>query len=82
MPGQHRGRGDDAVQTQLAGQGRQDRSVRPSGARFVALTTQHRDFMAQDQDLDVLGRGAAGEQLQPAEHRASDQMRQSKQHSP
>jgi hypothetical protein len=46
------------------------------------LTTQHRDLVAQDQDLDVLGSGAAGEQPQPAEHRDTDQIQQSKQHGP
>jgi hypothetical protein len=28
---------------------------------------EHRDFVAQDQNLDVLGGGAAGEQPKPAE---------------
>src|SRR5262249_19917377 len=29
-------------------------SVRPSGPRFADLTAQHRDFVAQDEDLDIL----------------------------
>jgi hypothetical protein len=45
------------------------------------LTAQHRDFMAQDQDLHILRGGTAGEQPKPAEHRDRDQIQQSKQHS-
>jgi hypothetical protein len=37
----------------------------------VALPTQHRELMAQDENLDVLGRSAAGEQPQPTKHRGS-----------
>jgi hypothetical protein len=55
VPGQQRAGGNDAVVAQLAGkytgQGGQDRSVRPSGSRFADLTAQHRDFVAQDEDL-------------------------------
>jgi len=46
------------------------------------VTVQHRDFMAQNQYLHVLGRGAAGEQPEPAEHRHRDQIQQSEQHGP
>jgi hypothetical protein len=38
--------------------------------------------VAQDQDFDVLGRGAAREQPKPAEHRDTDQTQQSKHHGP
>jgi hypothetical protein len=50
MPGQQRGRGDDPMPTQPAGQGGQDRTVRPAQARHGYLTAQHRDLVAQDED--------------------------------
>jgi hypothetical protein len=62
-----------------AGQGGQECSVRPGQARSE-LTAKHRDFVAQDQNLDVLGSGAAGEQPKPAKHRDIDQIQQSEQH--
>jgi hypothetical protein len=46
------------------------------------LTAQHRDFVTEDQDFDVLGGGAAAKQPKPAEHRDRDQIQQSKQHGP
>jgi hypothetical protein len=49
------------VARESAGQGGQQCEVRPGQARSE-LTAQHRDFVAQDQNLDVLGGGAAGEQ--------------------
>jgi hypothetical protein len=45
------------------------------------LTTEHRDFMAQDQNLEVFDGGAAGEQSEPAEHRDAHQIQQAEQHS-
>jgi hypothetical protein len=84
VPGQQCAGSDDAVQTQplgeQAGQGGQDRSIWPGGSRPGHLTAKHRDFVAQDQGLDVLGPSFAGEQPEPAEHRARDQIQQSKQH--
>ena len=83
VPGQQGAGGDDPMPMQVAresaGQGGQQCSIRPARARSE-LTAQHRDFVAQDQNLDVLGGGAAGEQPKPAEHRDRDQIRQSKQH--
>jgi hypothetical protein len=81
VPGQQRGWGDEAVQTQLtgeqAGQGGQDCPVWPGGTRSD-LTAQHRDFVTEDQDFDVLSSGGAGEQPKPAEHRDRDQIQESK----
>jgi hypothetical protein len=81
VPAQQRGWGNETMQTQLRGdqpsQGGQDRSVWPGRTRSTDLTTQHRDLMAQDEDLDVPGSGAAGEQPKPAEHRDTDQIQQS-----
>jgi hypothetical protein len=83
VPGQQRGGGNDPMPVQLtresAGQGGQECSIRP-GQAGSDLTAQHRYFVAQDQNLDVLGGGAAGEQPEPAEHRDRDQIQQSKRH--
>jgi hypothetical protein len=57
-----------------AGQGGQDRSVWPAQARPGHLTAQHRDFVTQDEDLDILGGGAADEQSEPAEQPECDQI--------
>lgn len=45
-----------------AGQGGQDRSVWPGQAGPDHLTTQHHDFVTQDDDPDIFSGGAAGEQ--------------------
>ncbi len=69
MPGQQGGRGDEPMGTQpvgeQAGQGGQDRPVGPTQARPGHLTAQHRDLVAKDEDLDVLGCGTAREQREP-----------------
>jgi hypothetical protein len=54
--------------------------VRLGGTSDVDLRVKHRDFVAGDQDFNVLGCGAAGEQLRLAEHRARGQIQQSEQH--
>jgi hypothetical protein len=46
---------------QQPGQSGQDRSVWPGQARPGHLTTQDRDLVAQDEDLDVFGRCPARE---------------------
>jgi hypothetical protein len=73
------------MQTQVAGeqtsQGGQDCSIRPVGSR-ADVTAKHGDFVAQDEDLEVLGCGVAGEQPQPAEHSDRDQVQQSEQRGP
>jgi hypothetical protein len=74
------------MQMQVAGeqtsQSGQNCSIRPAGSRSADVTTKHADFMAQDEDLEVLGCGVAGEQPQPAEHCDRDQVQQSEQHGP
>jgi hypothetical protein len=45
------------------------------------VTAEHRDLVAQDEDLDVLGCGTAREQREPAEQPNRDQIQQSEQHS-
>jgi hypothetical protein len=68
VPGQQRGRSDDSIGPQ------------PVGEQAGHLRTQHRDFVTQDEDLDILGGGAAGEQSEPAEQPACDQIQQSERH--
>ena len=63
-----------------AGQGGRDRSVWPGQVRPGHLRTQHRDFVTQDEDLDIFGGGAAGEQSEPAEQPECDQIQQLEQH--
>lgn len=46
------------------------------------LAAQHRDLVAQDEYLHVLGSGTASEEPEPAEHPYRDQVQQSEQHSP
>lgn len=43
-----------------SGQGGQDGPVWPGEVRSGYLAAQYCDFMAQNEDLDVFGRGAAG----------------------
>lgn len=84
MPGQQGGGGNDPMSAQLAreqaGQRGQYRPVRPGGSRPAGLTPQHRDLVAQDQNLHILESAAASEQSEPAEHRAREQIQQSEQH--
>ena len=84
MPGQQRGRGDDPMDTQLAreqpGQSGQDRPIRPSQARPGHLAAQYCHFVAQDENLDVLGCTTAGEQSKPAKQPDRDQIQQPEQH--
>ena len=63
-----------------AGQGGEDRSVWPTQARPGHLRTQHRDCATQNEDLDILGGGAAGEQSELAEEPECDQIQQLEQH--
>jgi hypothetical protein len=72
------------MDTQLAreqpGQSGQDRPVRPSQARPGHLAAQYCDFMAQGENLDVLGCATAGEQSEPAKQPDRDEIQQSEQH--
>jgi hypothetical protein len=54
------------------GQSGQHRPLRPIGSRSADPAAQHGDVVAQDEDLHVLGCGAAGEQPELAEHHARD----------
>ena len=66
MPTQDRVRGDHAVAPQCAGQppdeGSEHGPVRPIHARSRVGAAQDGDVVAQDEELDVLGRGPAAHQ--------------------
>ena len=55
-----------------------DPAVAPGG--ILLCQAQHRDFVTQNEDLDILGGGAAGEQSEPAEQPKCDQIEQLEQH--
>jgi hypothetical protein len=84
MPGQQRGWCHDAVSAQVIGQqprqSGQDRPIWPRGTWGANMAAKDRDLLAQHQDLDILGAGAADEQTQPAEQPHRDQVDQSKHH--
>jgi hypothetical protein len=49
-------------------------SVGPVQARPGVGSAQYRDFVAQDEQLDVLGRRCTAEQRQPVEEPVEDQV--------
>jgi hypothetical protein len=77
-------RGDEAVVSALLGkepgQGCEDGTIRPGGTWPGDLSAQHRDFLPEHQDLGVLGGLPAGEQCEPAEELAQDQVEESECH--
>ena len=86
VPGQQRARRDHAMAPQPGGQqpGQcgQDRPAGPAEPGPGDLTAQDREFMAQDQDLGVLRRLAAAEQLQPAKDPDNGEVQEPDRHSP
>jgi Cysteine-rich secretory protein family len=91
VPGQQGSRRDQSAAPQRGGQqpsqGCQDRAIGPvrPGTGYLAaqhhhLMAQHHHLMAQHQDLRVLGRLAAAQQDQPAEHPDRDQVQQTDRH--
>jgi hypothetical protein len=68
MTAQHRGEASD--------QGGEQGSVGPVQARCRVGSAQYRDLVAQDEQLDIFGRGCAAEQRQPAEEPDEDQVEQ------
>ena len=67
---------------QQRGQCGQDRPAGPAGPGPGDLTAQDGEFMAQDQDLGVLRRLAAAEQLQPAKDPDDGEVQEPDRHSP
>jgi hypothetical protein len=80
MPPQDCGRGDQTVSAQARGEASDQRgehgSVSPIQAWLAVGSAQYRDLVAQHEQLDVLGRGCASEQHQPAEKPTEDQIEQ------
>jgi len=64
-----------------AGQRREDGPVWPGGAWSAELSAQDRDLVAQDEDLGVLGCLRSGQQSEPAEELAEDQVEESERHA-
>jgi hypothetical protein len=59
---------------QQPGKGSQQRPIGPAWARCGDLTAQHRDLVAQDQYLDVLGSRGSRQQHQPREDAGGEQV--------
>jgi hypothetical protein len=55
-------------------------AVRPAGAGPGDLSAQARDLVSQHEDLGVVGRLLAGQQREPADELAEDEVEQSKCH--
>ena len=81
MPAQHGLRRHEQPGPATAGyqpaQRRLQRWVGPARPGSGDLPPKHRQLMAQQEDLSLLGRLAASEQAQPAHHRPDDQVQQS-----
>jgi hypothetical protein len=86
MPAQHGPRRDDQRQPpslrQDSNQRADDRPIRPGQAGPLAGALQHRDLVAQHQDLRVLGRIRARQQHQPTQQPNEDQVQQTNRHKP
>jgi hypothetical protein len=71
--------------TQCSGQpldeGGKDGTVRPAQARSWVVAAQHGDFVAQHEELDVLGGGRAARQQAQPEDLAEDQVQQAERHA-
>jgi len=84
MPAQDRARRDQAMATQCPGQPLdergEDRPVRPVQVRSRVGAAQHRDLVAQHEELDVLGGGRANRQQDQPEHLPEDQIQQPQRH--
>jgi hypothetical protein len=86
MPAQHRLRRDEqprpsAARNQPARCGLHS-PVCPRRPRSGDLPAQHGQLMAQDEDLRVLRRAAAGDQAEPTHRSTQDQVQQSERHEP
>jgi len=82
VPAQERPRRPDPpCRRQPQRQRRDHRAVRPAQPRASHLPLQHRELMAQQQDLDLLGYVRTSQQNQPANHTVSDQVPQVQTHA-
>jgi hypothetical protein len=84
MPAQDRARCDQAMPPQHlrqpADEGGEDRAIRPVQARLRVSSAQHGNFVAQHQELDVLGRRRAAEQQQQVQQLEKDKVEQTQRH--
>ena len=84
MPAQDRVRGDQAMATQRSGQPPDERGehgpVRPVHTWSGVGAAQDGDFVAQDEELDVLGGGRATRQQDQPEHLPEEQVEQPQRH--
>jgi hypothetical protein len=84
VPAQQGSRGDEPQPAQLGGQQPAQRAeegaVDPGERRAGVAAAQHRDLVAQQQDLEVLGSVSPGEQHEPAEDAAQHEVCESERH--
>jgi hypothetical protein len=84
MPTQDRVRSDQTMPTLCSGQppheGGEHRPVRPVHTRSRVGAAQHRDLVAQHEELDILGGGRATRQQDQPEHLPEDQVQQPQRH--
>ena len=84
MPAQDRARCDQAMPPQHlrqpADEGGEDRAIRPIHARLRIGSAQHGNFVAQHQQLDVLGHRRATKQQQQVQQLEEDKVEQTQLH--
>jgi hypothetical protein len=84
VPAQQRLRRDESMAPMLhgeqSGQRREHGAIWPGGAWPGDLPAQRGDLMSEYEDLGVLGRLAAGEQSEPGDELAEDEVEQSQRH--
>jgi hypothetical protein len=84
MPAQDRARRNQAMPPQHlrqpADEGREDRAIRPIQARLRIGSAQHGNFVAQHQQLDVLGHRRATKQHQQVQQPDEDKVEQTQRH--
>jgi hypothetical protein len=84
MPAQDRARCDQAMPPQHlrqpADEGGEDRAIRPIQARLRIDSAQHGNFVAQHQQLDVLGHRRATKQHQQIQQPDEDKVEQTQRH--
>lgn len=84
MPAQQRRRRHESTpptpSREQPGQRREHRTVRPEGAWPSDLSAQDHDLVSQHENLGVLGRLLAGQQREPAEEPAENEVEESEHH--
>jgi hypothetical protein len=84
VPAQQGSGRDDPMQAQPTGeepaQSTEQRSICPGEGRPQILAAKDGEFVAQDEDLGVLGGARSGEEREPAEHSEQRQLGQTERH--